>query len=300
VSAEIQLGPLNSLLGHLGASTQDLISRRAGKLYHYTDLNALRSIVEQSDLWLTHARYLNDAEEMNHGLNVAQRVISERRKRTDIPSDQKLFLRAVKYALLKRGLEDVYVACFCEEQNRLSQWRGYGGNGTGVELEFASQEFSAVSGPDCPVGLMRFWKVYYDLEKQRERVREILEFWWEKTHVSLDERVQNACDAIRFFVPTFKNHDFHEESEWRLIFTPGPNCRVAAKFRVARGMLVPYFSLRDIIDVSSAHMPQLPIQGVCIGPCGTRDLNVTSTQMLLRKHGYTEVPVKSSPTPLRA
>lgn len=297
MTVEMNLGPLNELLAHLGSSNPDLISRRAGQLYHYTDLGALNSIVSQSDLWLTHCRYSNDAEEMNHGTEIAQRVISGLRK-TASP-DRGKYLRAVKYKLKECGLDDVYICCFCDSPNQLSQWRGYGANGSGVELEIQAEEFAAICGPDCPVGLMRFWRVYYEPEKQRRRIEQILEFWWDRP-ISLDERVQYASDAIRFFIPTFKNNDFHEESEWRLIFTPGANCRVPPQFRVARGMLVPYYSLRNIINASNANLDRLPIQRVRIGPSAAKELNVESTRMLLKCHNYDGVPVEASQTPYRA
>lgn len=297
MTVEMNLAPLNELLAHLGSSNPDLISRRAGRLYHYTDLGALNSIISTSDLWLTHCRFSNDAEEMNHGMEIAQRVISEMRKTASPDVNQ--YLRAIKYKLKECGLDDVYVCCFCDSPNQLSQWRGYGANGSGVELEIEAEEFGAISGPDCPVGLMRFWRVYYEAEKQRRRIKEIVEFWRGRP-IPFDQRVQYSSDAIRFFIPTFKNEDFHEESEWRLIFTPGSNCPVAPRFRVARGMLVPYYSLRDIIVASRANLDQLPIQRVRIGPSAARDLNVESTRMLLKASKYDRVPVEASRTPFRA
>ena len=146
---------------------------------------------------------------------------------------------------------------------------------------------------------MRFWRVYYEPEKQRQRIKQILEFWWERP-LPPDQQVQYASDAIRFFIPTFKNEDFHEESEWRLIFTPGTNCPVPPRFRVARGMLVPYYSLRDIIVASGANLDRLPIERVRIGPSAARDLNVESTRMLLKYANYDGVPVEASQTPYRA
>jgi hypothetical protein len=297
MTVEMNLGPLKELLSHLGSSSPELISRRAGQLYHYTDLGALNGIISHSDLWLTHCRYSNDAEEMNHGMKIAQRVISEMRKTAS--REMESYLRGIKYKLKECGLDDVYVCCFCDNQNQLSQWRGYGANGSGVELEIQAEQFGAISGPDCPVGLMRFWRVYYELGKQRTRIKEIVDFW-SKRPTTLDERVQYASDAIRFFIPTFKHKDFHEESEWRLIFTPGSNCPVAPRFRVARGMLVPYFSLRDIIVASQANLDRLPIERVRIGPSAARDLNVESTRMLLKYCNYEGVPVEASHTPYRA
>jgi hypothetical protein len=50
-----------------------------GQLFHYTDLNALTSIVQNNDLWLTDSRYSNDECEMTHGYDVAKAVIDNKR-----------------------------------------------------------------------------------------------------------------------------------------------------------------------------------------------------------------------------
>jgi hypothetical protein len=88
---------------------------------------------------------------------------------------------------------------------------------------------------------------------------------------------RKAADAIQFFIPTFKNPAFHEENEWRLIFTPSPGGADIAlpkvKFRVGRSMLVPYYSLQDIraSPMSPVVMPSLlPIVGVRLGPSPTQ------------------------------
>ncbi len=47
------------------------------KLYHYTTLDGLRGVVENSDLWLTHAEYCNDEEQLRHGMRLTQKMIEE-------------------------------------------------------------------------------------------------------------------------------------------------------------------------------------------------------------------------------
>ena len=39
-------------------------------IYHYTDLNAAKSITENAEVWLTDYRYLNDKEEFFKGHEV--------------------------------------------------------------------------------------------------------------------------------------------------------------------------------------------------------------------------------------
>jgi hypothetical protein len=125
-------------------------------LYHYTDLNGLIGIVEKHDLWLTHSRYSNDDEEMTHGFSIVMATI----KRAVSSAAYDLQYLEILENLISVP-EGVYICCFCEKDNLLSQWRGYGANGIGVNLQFAPDKFADIAGPDNPHGLLRFWKVFY-------------------------------------------------------------------------------------------------------------------------------------------
>src|SRR5262249_5839733 len=178
--------------------------------------------------------------------------------------------------------------------------RGYGANGTGVSIELNSWAFSDVTGPDSPFklqgGLMRLWKVNYDPARQNDIMRKAIAFAFEKFPAQpVAERAQHAADAIEFFVPTFKNEGFCEEEECRLIFSPPRPCPVPLQFRVARGMLVPYYSLKAL---TTDHPGPLPITGVRIGPTAHKGPNRESVRLMLAQSGFS-VPVVLSETPYR-
>ena len=148
---QIDLSTLTAFIEDIGSHHYDLIYQvRSGQkpLYHYTDLVGLKGIVEGHDLWLTNASYLNDAEEMTHGRSVARDVIAN----TPVSGPLGTLYRD-QLADSKGKSEGVYVCCFCEKDNLLSQWRGYGANGTGVSLELDPLGFASMSGPDFPPGL---------------------------------------------------------------------------------------------------------------------------------------------------
>jgi hypothetical protein len=83
-------------------------------------------------------------------------------------------------------------------------------------------EFIHITRPDLPLGLMRLWKVFYEESQQLRIVESAIEFVWNSRAASetADQLARRAVDAIQFFIPTFKNADFREEKERRLIFTP--------------------------------------------------------------------------------
>ena len=146
---------------------------------------------------------------------------------------------------------------------------------------------------------MRLWRVFYKPETQQKIVKDALEFGFNYKKLAVEERAKLASDSIQFFLPTFKNKDFEEEDECRLIFSPPPHCPVPVRFRIARGMLVPYYSLKELSTRRDATPFRLPIRGVRVGPSVRKDLNVESTRILLAQAGYTGVRVDCSNTPFR-
>jgi len=298
----IDVKALNSFLESVGSYSPNLIFTPGNlqAIFHYTDLNGLQGIITNHDLWLTHSQYSNDDEELTHGFAVVQETIGEllakaRSKR------RKDYLENVKNIIKSPLSKGVYICCFCEKDNLLSQWRSYSANGNGVSLGFKPDGFSYITGPDSPPsGLVRLWKVFYERPKQKNLVKLALEFAYkDKNEPSQNfaKRAQQAADAIQFFIPTFKNQDFEDEKEIRLIFTPFPNSTIKPQFRVSRGMLVPYYSLKELHGSPSPR--QLPITSLCVGPSVNKHLNLESVKMLLTKIGYFQVAVGSSDTPYR-
>jgi Protein of unknown function (DUF2971) len=297
----IEIGVLTQFLNSLESYSQDLVQhlRSGQKLCHYTSLEGAIGIISGGDLWLTNSRYSNDDEELNHGHRLVDAVLDELESGATTNASQLNWLRKLRVKVRAARGDQVYVCCFCEKDNLLSQWRGYAENGDGISVEFDPNGFTAVAGPDCVHGLMRLWKVFYDHNQQRKIIRDCVDYpSWPASDE--DDRIRYVVDALQFFMPTFKNSDFREEEERRLIFTPYPTALPKPKFRKRRGLLVPYFSLRELSDPAGIGLSfRLSIKGVLIGPGAHRALNVESTRLMLAKQGYLDVPVQASTTPYR-
>jgi hypothetical protein len=298
--SQIDTTALNEFLNFVGSYTVDLIYNPGDltAIYHYTDLNGLKGIVDNHDLWLTHSRYSNDDEEVTHGFQIVRKVIKEELANETDPARVD-YLKTISAMFETPKPEGIYICCFCAKDNLLSQWRSYGANGSGVSLSFHPARFDYITGSDSPPsGLIRLWKVFYNEVTQSNIVQNAVSFYWNKLTLPIEERVQQAVDAIQFFVPTFKNRDFEEEDEIRLIFTPFPDIPIKPQFRISRGMLIPYYSLKELSG-STSMARQLPILGVRIGPSANKQLNVESTEILLAKTGYIGISVDTSNTPYR-
>jgi hypothetical protein len=296
----IDFHSLEQFLQHIGSFDPDFtfLGDYHGSLYHYTDLGGLAGIIQSQDIWLTNSRYSNDDEEITYGYKIVKEVIEEQLKLANSPRVQEFLDNLFK--LVNEPTDDgIYTCSFCLQDNLLSQWRGYGANGTGVSLAFDPKKFYEVLGTDSPKGLMRLWKVFYEEEKQKDIIKEAINFFVDP-RLSIDEKTRRTFDAIRFFIPTFKHAGFVEEEECRMIFTPPPDFDTKPKFRVARGMLIPYYTLQDLVTGNnSAMVYELPVTGVRIGPSTNRALNRESVRMLLDKNQLTTVTIEDANIPFR-
>jgi hypothetical protein len=300
-AAAMDYSVLTGFLNSLESYSQDLVQELRGgvKLCHYTTLEGALGIIQSGDLWLSHLRFSNDDEEFLYGLRLVHEELEALAGAAAADAQRVALIRAVQALVDQQRDQPIYICCFCEHDNLLSQWRGYADNGGGVSIEFDAQGFRAFSGEDSPFGLTRLWRVVYKDASQRNVVRKALDYPYWPPQAKADP-ARYIADALSFFLPTFKNADFIDEKERRLIFTPAPVNAPTPQFRVRGGLLVPYLRMRDMAGLPPAAPPRpLPIARVLVGPGRHRAANRESLRMALDVHGYGAVPVDVSSTPYR-
>jgi hypothetical protein len=270
------------LLSYLEDSYRSGFMKSSGhseSLFHYTDLNGLKGIITEHDLWLTDALYSNDDAEIKFGVKIAQNQIQSMLN-TDPNKDNLLndYLKTLA-KLLEQPREGVYICCFCEEDDILSQWRAYGGNGNGVSIQLDLSEFDRYTA-NQKFGVLSIWKVVYEERKQQDTIKRAISNTFRDFQTTLPpiEIAQKAKDIIDFFIPTFKDRGFREEKEWRMILVPSPSRNIKPLYRVSHDMLIPYYSFRDLVLITAQSQTELkvwklPIRKVLIGPGRHKVLN---------------------------
>lgn len=309
------------------------------RLYHYTTLDALQSIIDQCAFRASDARYLNDASELSYASNLIEEVLDE-------CLNQKPGVKEVLPDLRDFSIGEErspYVACFCEEKDLLSQWRGYGrdqaGHALGLDLVGLGTHMR-----DLPSGT-HLRKVVYEPEVQRARIRETVEPLLEvlaglvETHDLTADRslASTGAMSIRYALAddrlTFKDPGFSEEREWRLIKlvdSQGEGRRrfmeeaaeamrdaevqggrmpnpeefgegIEIKYRSAPIGLIPYVELSLRLE-AGALRGRLPLREVVQGPTLEPELSLDSLRAYLASNGYPEIFTDSvaSRIPLRA
>ena len=115
----------NFVISLLSYSTDLIQHQRSGQaLCHYTTLDGARNILSGGDLWLTNSRYSNDDEELSYGHRLVEGVFDE----LETDGVPRPWLQQLRDRLEKARGDEVYICCFCEKDNILSQWRGLRGD----------------------------------------------------------------------------------------------------------------------------------------------------------------------------
>jgi hypothetical protein len=307
--------------------TRDFATSRlappTGLVFHYTSADGLKGMVEQDEIWATSAYFLNDSAEITYGYGPLKEVLEDWIATN--PSAEHAFCAALaqdlqrsfgQNLLNKDAVHPIYLACFCEEDNLLSQWRTYGKAG-GYSLGFKVQREGPTQDivPEPCVYTARWVKVDYDRDQQRSKCRKLLQ-----TVMSIFDNPGTAgaisslqshgvlgYQALRKAVEEmlleeslgFKSKAFEVEKEWRIIVRKrellmqgtddGGKTPVPIHFRSLRGMLTPYVKLIPIAEAQ-----KLPIVSVRSGPTFDKTASGMAIRMILDKNGYPDSHVKAS------
>ena len=126
--------------------TEDPTISKTSTLFHYTTAAGLLGILRSSTLWATDLRFLNDAQESIYAQELVADAVQGMKNPVLDPGHvahgmgQPAVERFARYQgfvldALNSAEYGVYVACFCESGDLLSQWRGYGSDhGYAIEL----------------------------------------------------------------------------------------------------------------------------------------------------------------------
>jgi Protein of unknown function (DUF2971) len=279
-------------------------------IFHYTTAAGVLGIVKSNRLWASDVLYMNDSTEVEYGRQLIIEVAAAVGGEAKSPMAQTL-CKSIDTVLYPIGMigGGFYAACFCEEGDLLSQWRGYAGGVGGYSLGFKVRDFQRWR-ESTPERRFVLRPVVYDPAEQRELVRAFLldidAALAELLAGGLAAREQEV-HAIAYAtiqrqmlecMLTMKNPAFKEEREWRLIhhrsgFTREPEAVV--DYRPTRSFIVPYVAL-DITPMGPEvleHVPvahqsevrahnRVPLATVIVGPSAHPEAAAAAIRTMLR------------------
>lgn len=264
-------------------------------LYHYTSYFGLEGILRSKSMWCSKMQYLNDSEELRHGLTILANEVRE--SYTHIPN----FSKIPEICERTFGI-NLFTCSFCESGDLLSQWRGYAA-GSGVAIGLSHD---AIHEAAKRQGYQLKKCIYRDSEKlqiTKSFLEQILKDVPNVNQNSDPEKygfavVQHFCHVAA----AFKNAAFSEEQEWRLI-SPITKFQInAIKARATASGLIPYteFSLKTGTHRSGKIEDEyICIEEVKIGPHRYQELQMNAVGVLADQHdaciptiGRTSIPYR--------
>jgi hypothetical protein len=254
-------------------------------LWHYTNAAGLIGILdpEHNEIWASNIDFMNDATENNR-----LREILAERVRSKQTSESRISSVAPDAGKLVRDLfgdsRQLFVTCFSECRDSLSQWRAYGGFAIGFDKEALSQFHN-----DPPIKLGKgeqrryFGPVHYYSETDDE---DLIDCLAQGIIDNVDSH--DFWNELKWLTPRFKDRSFSEEKEWRLICT-GNVDRIGVQFRAGFSALIPYIPVK-LQDIS------YPIQEIIVGPGPSSALNEKALNLLIdSRHAFFKVSKTTVP-----
>ncbi|MFM2478864.1 DUF2971 domain-containing protein [Celerinatantimonas sp. MCCC 1A17872] len=243
-------------------------------LYHYTTFSGLLGIVRSQVLWASDVRYMNDAAELHHTLDLLTDAIQDR----IIGGEAKAPLLAHFGQWINERLNQghmLFAASFRANGNLLSQWRGYSSVGKGVSLGFHPQHISQwAKDQHFEIG-----RCIYDTYRQTQLVQQAID---SVCQINLPEDELFAAvetDLLRLAV-LLKHPSFREEDEWRVILPiTHQELDPRVKFREGTYMLKPYTEF----GLQCASQP-MALEHVYLGPTPDSTLSINSLRLFFRQH----------------
>jgi len=266
-----------------------------GILYHYTSLLGLKGIVENGKIWATNILYLNDSEEFFNAMdavNYVFDVIWDTPEEIDaLTEGEKDFL-----SLLAKKIEDifeyneegfkVFVSSFSENADKLSQWRGYCPDGSGICIGFDFENLNNLTS--CQLVKCIYVKQSISSDDEQDGFNQVYKFivGYLKIFQSFenDENKEEKTKSLlqgferEFlrFAARVKHPGFKEENEWRLILTLDESSNEKVLYRSGKSTLVPYIEI-NIRDENG----RLNIPDLWVGPTPHPDLSRSSIEDFL-------------------
>lgn len=238
-------------------------------MWHYTNINALYSILCNRKIWMTDIRYLNDASEYHDGISEFKDILpglldnSYAKAKNFQKAIDTLLEMLINKSEFDLSIDPVFIFSFSKSEDQLSQWRAYGKYAIEFDTNYLEESLGTIH------------KCLYDKQEKKQCAKDQAI----QSLIAVDADISNnnggagiqsieVVQRLRDIVATFKNSGFSEENEYRAILPSSdseyPN---NIKYRPSGDMLVPFIEVPISLDC---------IKGIKVGPVRDQGLAMES------------------------
>jgi hypothetical protein len=278
-------------------------------LHHYTGAAGFHAIIKEQKMRATHISYLNDSSEYFHAIDLMREAIQSLKGTANkkIPQAPLEVMSAVLTTLDQQTMPPVFVTCFSEAKNELSQWRSYGNGEGGIALEMDAIKLGYTA-------TAKGWEIHpveYNLDRQSELIRAIVSRGCTTAEKLLHEKsgkdapprmeawVKQYMYHAAYFAPLFKNAAFSQEREWRIIKWGIDPETLAVDVGGNTLRLRTMLDLTCEVETAGTRKRLLPITQVMIGPTPHTNLVRQAVQHHLQLHQCYGVTIEAANIPYR-
>ena len=278
-------------------------------LWHYTNGNALISILDSMTIYSTQISCLNDSSELRYGATLFREgLLSTRSTYVDDEFAIKIVDSGLEYFkenpdFPAQASTPHFVTCFSEEEDDLSQWRAYGGGENGYAIGFKTGDLWG--RPNTIVA-----RISYDGALHRTlakgaadaMVRFCLDGLRKSRSVDVlkfgEEFLGEWEKAITMVAPLIKAPGFSKECECRIVTGLTANDLQHLRFTQKANMMARHLPLRPPLQ-TPVDPYRLPVAKIMVGPCRHPQISRNSVDTLLRQKGYPAGLVSISKIPFQ-
>lgn len=208
--------------------------RTNSRFVHYTSAEAALNIIKNKELWLRNATCMDDYREVQHGFELINSFFVD-------PINTKMFVDALEMcapgigqqaiAQFNKWWRDIQFSSFISSlsvhkdsedlHGRLSMWRGFGGTAARVafviNIPWFLQSQADLKIMFNPVSYDSKDQVNDDLIRMCEAIRNNVGLL---RSIDSNELLGHVLNMLITHVTCSKHEGFHEEQEWRLLYSP--------------------------------------------------------------------------------
>lgn len=274
------------------------------KLYHYTNILALKDILQNRKIWLTKADYMNDSQEVVYATEKISRIFME-----TFDYRSKCYNQVMnKIIIPNRFNKRAFIVSLSRDHDSLPLWSNYA-HMEGYNLAFrsdrlyhATQEsvenmIKSKSSETCKVVCGKDYNIIiddiiYNKEIQDDIVMEIINkmelvmSFYRKSDISAHQTnklLESLAKRLQIYIVLFKQQSFKAEKESRMIITIEDTNVLdnMIRHRISNGAFVPYIEIDLKLKIDSS-----PFKGITIGPRNNSDLAAKGMKSFLLKNDY--------------
>jgi hypothetical protein len=211
---------------------------------HYTSAEAALSIINTKRMWMRNTSCMSDYREVQHGFDILQKYFLDKERAAKFTAALDACAPGVAQEAIKIFDQwwthpavstrfNTYITSLSmhwaheNQHGRLSMWRAFGAQSTPrVAVVFSLPKFTAVQAADAlnllfsPVAYLPEKHVHKVIEEVISNVHENCDFLQSVDRTTVLNAVFNMFIAG---VTCLKHEGFHEEREWRAIYSPKRN-----------------------------------------------------------------------------